>query len=232
MNAISSLETIWKPFTVTAKHRDSSTEKRKPRTQFERSARTRRLVCEATLDIMVEQGGSKVSSSVVAARAKISRGALTHQFPTRNDMFTAAFRHIVDGYYKGYPFNTAPGFDRLDFDDFADALWALIYEHKWYRATVELSMLAARDNDLGREMRDVLTEWIAFRDSAAMTILGIDPSDREAIDIFQMTLSLMRGTAVLDLMTEDHTVIQRHLNKWKAMSLKALAEQSDRTSRK
>ena len=146
-------------------------------------------------------------------------------------MFAAAFRHIVDRYYKGYPFNTAPKFDRLEFDEFSDALWALIYKDKWYRATVELSMQAARDNDLGRELQTILTEWTEFRDSAAMTILGIDPSDREAIDIFQMTLSLMRGTAVLSMMSEDHSVIPRHLNKWKEMSLKALADQSDSTSR-
>ncbi|APE45863.1 hypothetical protein BOO69_20035 (plasmid) [Sulfitobacter alexandrii] len=141
-------------------------------------------------------------------------------------MFAAAFQHIIDRYREGYPFNTAPAFDRLEFDVFADALWSLIYEDKWYRATVELSMLAARDNNLGRKLQDVLRDWIEFRDSAAMAILGIDPSDRDAIDIFQMTLSLMRGTAVLGMMSEDHPAVQRHLKTWKQMSLDALSEQS------
>lgn len=181
---------------------------------------------------MVEQGGHKVSSSVVAARAKVSRGALTHQFPTRNDMFAAAFQHIIDRYREGYPFNTGPGFDRLDFDVFADALWALVYEDKWYRATVELSMLAARDNNLGRKLQDVLRGWIEFRDSAAMAILDIDPSDRDAIDIFQMTLSLMRGSAVLGMMSEDHLAVQRHLKTWKQMSLDALSGQSGQDTRR
>lgn len=190
----------------------------KPRTQAERSSRSRNLICVATLDALVEFGGDMVSTNLVAKRAKLSRGALTHQFPTRNDMYVAAYQYLVEGWRNGFPFNTGPNYARLTIDELVDALWDLIYEPRRYSASMELMLAAAKDNELGRQLRDVMDSWVQERDAAAMQILGIDPDDRDAVDFFQLNLSSLRGIALLHALSADMATAKRHLAQWKQLA--------------
>ena len=53
------------------------------------AAGTPRLL-EATVDCLVEHGWSGTSTTLVSARAGVSRGAQLHHFPTKNDLVLAA----------------------------------------------------------------------------------------------------------------------------------------------
>lgn len=194
----------------------------RPRTQAERSSRTRQVVCEAVLDCLVEHGWEGVSSNSVAARAGISRGALVHQYPTRNDMYVAAYKFLIDIWREGYPFNTAPGYVRLSITEMIDAIWALIYENKWFMASMELVMVSEKDGELSRRLLEVYTAWVAERDDAAMKILGIDPSDRNMVDLFNLSLATLRGIAMFSNASGEPDYAQRHVERWKAMARAAV----------
>jgi AcrR family transcriptional regulator len=66
------------------------------RTQAERSARTRERLLDATLDCLAERGWAGTTTTEVAERAGVSRGAQLHHFPTRGELVAAAVERLAD----------------------------------------------------------------------------------------------------------------------------------------
>ncbi len=64
--------------------------------QQRKSAQTRQRVLKATIECIFELGYNLTSTDKVAARAKVSRGAMLHHFPTRKDLVVAAVRYLND----------------------------------------------------------------------------------------------------------------------------------------
>lgn len=65
------------------------------RRNVDRSAATRRQILDATVTCLQKQGYGAVTNQVVAEAAGVSRGAMMHHFPTRQDLLvaTAAYAH-------------------------------------------------------------------------------------------------------------------------------------------
>ena len=66
------------------------------RTQLERRETTRALLMEATLKCLARDGYAHTSISTIIAEAGVSRGALLHHFPTKNDLIAA----VIDYFYR------------------------------------------------------------------------------------------------------------------------------------
>ncbi len=70
--------------------------RRKPRrTQAERRTQTQAAILSASIRVLVEKGYAGFSASGVAARADVSRGALEHYFPKKNELIAAATRYAM-----------------------------------------------------------------------------------------------------------------------------------------
>src|SRR4051812_28825958 len=67
---------------------------RRRRTQAERSAATREALLDATIACLVEDGYANTTTSRVAERAGVSRGAHLHHFQTRSALVAAAVKHL------------------------------------------------------------------------------------------------------------------------------------------
>ena len=73
-----------------------SSDKKRPvgtqpkRTQSERSGETRQALFDATIDLLFDQGFNKTSTPEIARKARVSRGALTHHFTTKDDLVIGA----------------------------------------------------------------------------------------------------------------------------------------------
>src|SRR5258706_14432846 len=67
---------------------------RRRRTQAERRAGTRALLLEATVECLAERGYAGTTTTEVARRAGLSRGAQLHHFGTKTDLVTAAVEHL------------------------------------------------------------------------------------------------------------------------------------------
>jgi AcrR family transcriptional regulator len=65
------------------------------RTQIERRNHTQAAILSAALRILSQEGYAAFSASRVAVRAGVSRGALEHYFPKKNDLIAAATRHTM-----------------------------------------------------------------------------------------------------------------------------------------
>lgn len=72
------------------------------RTQEERSATTQRALLDAAVDCLIAQGFQGFSTTTVADRAGVSRGAQLHHYPTRAALVTAAVAHVFAGLTDDY----------------------------------------------------------------------------------------------------------------------------------
>src|SRR3954453_5841167 len=65
------------------------------RTQAQRSATTRAALLDATIKSLVEVGYANTTTTGIAERAGVSRGAQMHHFPTKADLVASAVEHLA-----------------------------------------------------------------------------------------------------------------------------------------
>src|ERR1043165_7010842 len=118
------------------------------RTQEERSAAMRSRLLDATIDCLVDYGYSGTTTTRVAERAGVTRGAQVHHFPTKADLVTAAVRDIAhrrarlaDERMDELTTSADPVGDTLDL------LWE-IHQGPVFAASTELLMAARTDAEL------------------------------------------------------------------------------------
>jgi AcrR family transcriptional regulator len=64
------------------------------RTQAQRSATTQQALLDATIECLVQEGYANTTTTRVAERAGMSRGAHLHHFQTRSALVAAAVEHL------------------------------------------------------------------------------------------------------------------------------------------
>ncbi len=126
-----------------------------------RTAATRAKLLKATIDCLYELGYHPTSTVVVTERAKVSRGAMLHHFPTKADLMMAASEHIVELRREMH----ASRLDKLKTDRekflaLIDVLWEA-FETPSGIARIEIMLGSRSDAELGprfRELNDQLEE--------------------------------------------------------------------------
>src|SRR5512140_2120275 len=68
---------------------------RAPRTQQQRRDETRRALLDAAVESLIEVGFARTTTLEVQRRAKVSRGALLHHFPSKAELLVAAVDHLA-----------------------------------------------------------------------------------------------------------------------------------------
>jgi AcrR family transcriptional regulator len=192
--------------------------------QQDRSRATRQRLLDAAVDCLARLGWGGSTVAVVAERAGVTRGALQHHFPTREDLFTAAIEHVaaeriafVQASLDALP---APGPARTE------AVVAMIvhmYTDQYFKAALHLWVAAATEEPL-RE-RVVALENRVGREAHRMAVacLGVDahaPGVREAV---QATLDMARGLGLANLLTDDSDRRAGIVARWSTMLDAALA---------
>ena len=71
-------------------------EKRRRRTQAERSAATRSVLLEAAINCLYEYGYAATTTILVAEKAGVSRGAMLHQFPSKADLMAFVVEQVFE----------------------------------------------------------------------------------------------------------------------------------------
>jgi AcrR family transcriptional regulator len=65
-------------------------------TQEEKSAETRRRLLDAAITCLVERGYSNTTTSEIAERAGLSRGAQLYHFPRKEELLISALEHLFN----------------------------------------------------------------------------------------------------------------------------------------
>jgi AcrR family transcriptional regulator len=180
--------------------------------QQERSRVTQRRLLEATVDCLAEHGWSGTTTTLVAAKAGVSRGAQLHHYPTKAALVLAAVEHLavrrageIRAEAAAAPTNgVGEGVDLLA-SAFTGPLFAAALE-VWVAARTDPILCAALvplEARVGRELHRL-----------AVDLLGADetrPGVREAV---QATLDLLRGLGVANLLTDDSARRRAVLASW------------------
>ncbi|EXG79653.1 TetR/AcrR family transcriptional regulator [Cryptosporangium arvum] len=166
------------------------------RTQADRSAATKTRLLDATITSLVEDGYNGTTTTAVAQRAGVSRGAQLHHYGTKEKLVAAAVAHLAEQRAAVVrdqiaQLGAAKDTLRRTLDLLADFLSGPLYA-----ATIELwvaarsdaalrEMLIPVEAQLAKELREICREYVTS-----------DPL------LQQMTLDLLLGRGVTMLLTD------------------------------
>ena len=183
--------------------------------QEERTRVMRARLLEATAELLVERGFAGTTTTLVCQRAGVSRGALLHHFPSKNDLVVAAVEHVMAT--RGDELAEAvrrrpPGDTR--------AVLQLLAGHvtsRVFTAALEL-WVAARTDPVLHDAVAPLEQKIG-RETHRLTVelLGADESRAGVRELVQATLDLMRGLALAATLSDDTRRRGRILDQWAAV---------------
>jgi AcrR family transcriptional regulator len=142
--------------------------------QAQKSAATRNLIIEAAIKCFVELGYARTTTTAIAEKAGLSRGAMLHHFPSKIDIVRAAVEYLhakrLKAFRRAVQRSTSDG-DRVRAN--LDAYWRHV-RHPLFVAFFELVVAARTDPELAdilrpaqeafeeewhRTAREVFTEW-------------------------------------------------------------------------
>ncbi|MEV0714115.1 TetR/AcrR family transcriptional regulator [Asanoa sp. NPDC050611] len=183
--------------------------------QQERSRATQARLLDAAVDSLVELGWAGTTTTVIAERAGVSRGAQLHHYPTKAALVMAAVEHLADrraAEIRAEAASLPTGAPRVD--RVVDML-AVAFTGPLYAAALEVWIAARTDPELRTAL--VPVEARVGRELHRLTVelLGADerrPGVRESI---QATLDLMRGLGVANLLSDDAARRATLLREWK-----------------
>ncbi|MGD8858445.1 MAG: TetR/AcrR family transcriptional regulator [Myxococcales bacterium] len=198
------------------------------RTQEMRSAETRAKILDATVDSLIEQGYAATSTPEVCRRAGVSRGALLHHFPTKAELVIDAVTHLA----RKRAEDMAPRARVTDADDPLDAafesVWSAFFSGPLFHAALELWVAARSDPELHaalypaeQSMGRIIRQAYA---GVGEGIAGSSPAERARFDdLVSLTIHLVRGMAVQQLLKDDDRERRRLFEVWKSMARRYLS---------
>ncbi|MHA6784959.1 TetR/AcrR family transcriptional regulator [Pseudonocardia saturnea] len=180
--------------------------------QQERSDVTRARLMDATVECLVERGWSGTTTTVVAQRAGVSRGAQLHHYPTREELVLAAVAHLGAARFTEAreraaelgPGRTAAVLEML----------AALHTGPLFRAMLELWVAARTDDALRAAVVPLEAEVGLETHRLTVELLGADESRPGVRAAIQQTLDLVRGLGVSALLTDDTTRRRHVLADW------------------
>jgi AcrR family transcriptional regulator len=199
------------------------------RTQAERSAETRERLLEATLACLVERGWAGTTTTVVAERAGVSRGAELHHFPTRGELLAAAVQHLAERRLEEYRRAVAAlpaGSDPVAKG--VELLWETFSDPTAY-ALLELVVAARTDPELRASLAPVAraldARLDAFEREMLPAALARNPRLRT---LRQAAFLLVQGLALHSIVHDDareRAAILLFLSDTSRDALRALAKE-------
>lgn len=175
------------------------------------------------MSCLVEDGYAATSTTTIQRRAGVSRGALTHHFPYRDDLLVAAIDHLAqrrEGELRQEVAALPPGRDRS-----RDAL-RLVYRQfrgDMFHAALEL-WTAARTEAPLREALSRTERDIGHRNRALLRdILGPELTGRAGFDTaLDVLFEWLRGVAVTAILRarppDEDEVIDRGIRMLRCLS--------------
>jgi AcrR family transcriptional regulator len=176
----------------------------KPRTprgpNAERRASTRAKIMEAGVRCLSQFGYAATSTPLVAKMAKVSRGSLLHQFPTKVDLVLAVAQHaylIQRDFVRGLVAANPPGRDQ--FIGGVQAVWQGLQLPEAV-AVMEVMIAARTDPELAERYATFAAERDASahrtRKRMAEGLLGAPEHVAEVDAIAHLTHAALRGLAL------------------------------------
>lgn len=169
----------------------------------DRSRETRATLVESAVACLAQRGWSATTVAVVAEHAGVSRGAVQHHFPTREDLVLAAVEQMAEQRVAEARGWLTPGAgEPLPSDEVVRHVVDL-YSGELFDAALALWVAAVSEPALRDRVRALEASVSREAHRLVVEALGADesvPGVREAI---QVTLDWARGLGLANLLTDD-----------------------------
>jgi AcrR family transcriptional regulator len=188
------------------------------RTQAERRETARKRILESAARVIRRRGYDGLSTEEVSQLAGVSRGALRHHFPTKNNLVVSTLRYLneemLDKSWSRVE-RAKGGADVLELviEDAFDFFFGY-----YFFINLAISMSDERNGDLhigargiSRDSRLAIEKtWIE-----RMTATGLPM--QVAGDVVSLTFSIVRGFAIRRLMVDESAEFERLIGTWRQM---------------
>jgi len=139
--------------------------KRRPRTQEERSERSRRQILDAALKLFSHRGYGATSVQEIAEAAGLSKGNVYHHFPDKETVFRA----LLDRYFQAmsqpeFPFNQAlaTGTFPENLEQIGRAARDMVRDYREYVALIYVDVVEFDGSHVRKFYEDMASRFDAF----------------------------------------------------------------------
>lgn len=170
--------------------------------QAERTASTRLRLMEATVDCLVTYGWAGTTTTLIAERAGVSRGAMLHHFPNKLDLVVAAVEYLM----RRRTEEMEARFDQLPSESRTRAGLDLAAEHftsDVFFAALELWVAARTDDGLKDAVVSLEKEVGLRAHQFAAGLFDVDESKGHNRALIQGALDMLRGLGLAASLTDD-----------------------------
>lgn len=181
--------------------------------QAQKSATTRRLIIEAAIKCFVELGYARTTTTAIAEKAGLSRGAMLHHFPSKIDIVRAAVDYLhtkrLKAFRRAVQRTPLESGDRIRAN--LDAYWGHV-RHPLFVAFFELMVAARTDPELAAILRPAQEAFEQEWHTTAREVFTEWHVDDPAFDIaLDLTRYVLEGMAISFLVHKenerDHRVL-------------------------
>ena len=192
-----------------------------PGPKGQQADKTRRAICDAAIGCLDEIGYADTSLARIQERAGLSRGALTHHFPTKEALIAATLDMLL-----GRSVMTGKRVERAAWSKLPDKdaqvrahlkwLWERLVRTPEGRALMEILMAARTDKALGKRTAKSLIDWDARMGAAIVDVYeSPDIDDADVVTLWAICRVFMRGMLVHERFTrnraEETVIVDRFI---------------------
>lgn len=179
--------------------------------QEQKSERARRTIREATVECLAELGYSETSISRVVEKAGVSKGALQHHFPSKEDLMASTASYLL-----ARPVEYSNRATSLDIRVRLRTFWERMTNTRAYLALLEILIAARTDAVLQARIADGLKTSIREIDERFLPSLGELEKDEQDDVLLLMTANrcLMRGLLVENQYGISEARQRKVLERW------------------
>lgn len=174
------------------------------KTQAEKSAVMRERLMQAAIDCLVELGYARTTTTEIVKRAKVSRGAMLHHFPSKNDLIVGTIEFVAEqrlGEFREAVQKLPQGDDRLP--QAIDLVWTHFSSPTFY-ALLELSVAARTEPELLSKLRIAADRFEVLLSKTTRDLFGEQVNDVTLLNLGQTFLYyVMQGMATTNMIRDE-----------------------------
>lgn len=165
--------------------------------QAERTSESRRRLIDAGIVVLNDCGFAGTTTPVVALQAGVSRGRMTHHFPSKNDLLVAVVEELGERFLNGFRVGPVQGLSLSErVQRVVTQAWSA-YGGDTYQALIQLHLGATGDAAL-RSALDAMANTVAPMELAAwqQAFEGTAIAPKQIERAYQLLRDQMRGMAL------------------------------------
>ncbi|MCU9836833.1 TetR/AcrR family transcriptional regulator [Ruegeria sp. WL0004] len=187
----------------------------KPTPQDQRSKAMQARIVRATITCLDRLGYAETTFARIQAKAGVSRGAITHHFPTRQALVAATAMELLANALGPVERRAASADQPEPVRALITRAWGQVVNSAGGRAMVEILVACRTDKELYHLLEQRLHDWDAQSRGSinrAYRGSGKDPDDAELL--WSMTRNFLRGLVLHDKFVSDPAYLARMVDRF------------------